>query len=91
MILYDPPDRPGYKNLSATEAGNFFRIYFTFTQCQIRLLKQELSNKTSLRDKEAEMKLIKHELVRYMISLFMRSHDAALSKYNVQMKTLYVS
>ena len=70
-----------------------------YRDCQIRLLKQEISNKKSLhRTKDAELRKLKHELVRCMsvvdfthvISLFAKSNDATLVKCKeVQKKKLY--
>ena len=70
-----------------------------YRDCQRKLLKQELSNKRSLRGtKFKELKRLKDELVRCMsfvvfthiISIFTRSNDATLTKCKeVQMKKLY--
>ena len=70
-----------------------------YRDCQQKLLRQEISNKKSLRrSKLSEIKKLKNELVRCMsvvdvthiISLSTRSHDATLSKYkDVHMKKLY--
>ena len=70
-----------------------------YKDCQLKLLKQELSNKRSLRrTNNNEIKRLKNELVRclslvdftHIISLFTKSNDATLSKCkDVQMKKLY--
>ena len=70
-----------------------------YRDCQAKLLKQELSNKKSLRRTNFnELKRLKNELVRHLslvdythiISLFTRSNDATLSKcQEVQKKKLY--
>ena len=70
-----------------------------YRDCQLRLLKQELSNKkSSQRTKETELKRLKDELVRclsvvdftHIISIFTTSQDANLSKCkSVHMKKLH--
>ena len=70
-----------------------------YRDCQSKLLKQELSNKRSLRKSiNNELKNLKNELVRtlsvvdftHIISLFTRSNDATLLKCKeVQKKKLY--
>ena len=70
-----------------------------YRDCQVKLLRQELSNKKSLRRTNLnELKRLKDEVVRvlsvvdftHIISLFTRSNDATLSKcQEVQKKKLY--
>ena len=70
-----------------------------YRDCQVKLLKQELSNKTSLRRTNFnELKRLKDEVVRclsvvdytHIISLFTKSNDAILTKsQEVQKKKLY--
>ena len=70
-----------------------------YRDCQSKLLKQELSNKRSLRrTKNIEIKRLKNELVHclsvvdftHIISLFNKSNDATLSKCkDVQRNKLY--
>ena len=79
--------------------NNALKTSKAYKDCQLKLLKQELSNKRSLRrTKNNELKKLKDELVRRMslvdfthiISLFTRSNDATLSKCkDVQKKKLY--
>ena len=70
-----------------------------YRQCQLKLLKQELSNKKSLRRNiDSQVKILKDALVRKMslvdfthvISLFLRSNDATLTKcQDTHKKKLY--
>ena len=70
-----------------------------YRECQLKLLKQELANKKSARrTADAQLKKLKNELVRklslvdytHIISLFLKSNDATLSKCkDVQRKKLY--
>ena len=70
-----------------------------YRDCQLKLLKQELSNKKSARrTADAQLKRLKNELMRtlslvdftHIISLFLRSNDATLTKcQKVHKKKLY--
>ncbi len=88
---------PNFVKFKVTNAA--LKTSKTYRDCQRRLLKQELSNKKSLRRTfHAEIKRLKHELARrlslvdftHIISLFGRSNDATLSKCKeVHKKKLY--